>query len=409
MGRMSTRVVDPKGVGLLLIDSHPAGSARTVRDMCAEVDERSAAPAAPLRRPVVIVVGSSAGYGLACTVAGLRRHGVNGVGVCLERPPAGRRTATAGWYRTAELAEVARLGGSEFAFVNADAFDDATKQEVATLAADRFGGVDYLIYSVAAPRRVDSRSGVTYRSAIKPIGSPYRTKTLRMGEDGAHAVDEITVEAATEAEVEETVKVMGGDDWVRWIDALAARDLLRPGFTTVALSYIGSSLNSRIYRDGSIGTAKADLERSAVELAQGHENRGVRAMISINGAAVTQASSAIPGIGLYLSLLHRCLGGQLRSPAHQAVDLWDQLTGTAALDLDEEGRIRLDGWELDAAVQEKIRRAWAAVNTERLAELADAGWFYDSVFQLYGFRVAGVDYAQPCQVDVEWPAGFTTP
>src|SRR5262245_9129332 len=182
---MSMRVVVPKGVGLLFIDSHPAGCAKTVADMCDEVGPLRPPPE---RRPVAVIVGSSAGYGLACTIAGLRRFGIDGVGVGFERPPSARRTATAGWYRTAAVADLAAECGSDFSFVNADAFDDATKDKVLGDIAQRFGGIDYLIYSVAAPRRDDQRSGQIYRSAVKPIGAPYRTKTLQLRDDGTPTV-----------------------------------------------------------------------------------------------------------------------------------------------------------------------------------------------------------------------------
>jgi enoyl-[acyl-carrier protein] reductase/trans-2-enoyl-CoA reductase (NAD+) len=397
---MSMRVVVPKGLGLLFIDSHPAGCVKTVADMCDEVGP----PRAPqARRPVAVIVGSSSGYGLACTVAGLRRHGIDGVGVCFERPPSQRRTATAGWYRTAAVADVAAACGSDFSFFNADAFDDATKDKVLGYVAQRFGGIDYLIYSVAAPRRDDPRSGRSYRSVIKPVGAPYRTKTIQLGDDGAATVQEIRIEPATEDEVTETVKVMGGEDWSWWVEAANARELLRPGFSTVALSYIGSDLTSSIYRNGSIGAAKTDLEATAGRLTDQYRNSAARGLVSVNGAAVTQASSAIPGIGLYISVLHRVLNG-LCSPARQAVDLWSQLTGESPQHVDDEGRIRLDSWELNDEVQRAVRHNWNAVDASNHAEFADIGWFYDAVYRLYGFRVDGIDYEQPCEVDIAWPS-----
>lgn len=402
---MSRRVVVPKGLGLLFIDSHPAGCVKTVADMCDEVGPpRTSLP----RRPVALIVGSSAGYGLACTIAGLRRFGIDGVGVGFERPSSERRTATAGWYRSAAVADIAAACGSDFSLVNADAFDDATKDKVLGYLAQRFGGIDYLIYSVAAPRRDDPRSARTYRSVIKPIGAAYRTKTLQLRNDGTPTVQEIQVEAATEDEVAETVKVMGGEDWAWWVEAAHARGLLRPGFTTVALSYIGSDLTASIYRNGSIGAAKTDLEATAGRLTDQYRNLDARGLVSVNGAAVTQASTAIPGIGLYISVLHRVLGG-VYSPARQAVDLWSQLTGESPLDVDDEGRIRLDGWELNDEVQSAIRHNWNAIDANNHTELADIGWFYDSVYRLYGFRVDGIDYEQPCEVDVAWPSAAGTP
>jgi enoyl-[acyl-carrier protein] reductase/trans-2-enoyl-CoA reductase (NAD+) len=194
---------------------------------------------------------------------------------------------------------------------------------------------------------------------------------------------------------------MGGEDWTRWVDALTERKLVNDGFGTVALTYIGSELTGPIYRQGSIGAAKAHLEQTAKTLS---ERDGIRAFTSVNGAAVTQASSAIPGIGLYVSLLHKVLGEKMQTPIQQSIALWDQLTGETPPDLDEDGRLRLDRWELDPAVQDAVKQQWDAVTQDNIATIADAAWFNAEVRRLYGFDVEGVDYDQPTEVDVEWPA-----
>jgi enoyl-[acyl-carrier protein] reductase/trans-2-enoyl-CoA reductase (NAD+) len=393
---MSERVVKPVGRGFLFLDSHPAGCARVVREMAAEVSARS-----PERR-TALVIGSSSGYGLATTIAGLARYGIDGIGVCFEKAPTARRTATAGWYRTAETAALAAELGRSWSFVNADAFADTTKDEVLALVAEQLGGIDHLIYSVAAPRRTDPRNGETYQSVLKAIGAPHSTKSLAF-DDGAPVLQEaVGIEVATEDEIAQTVKVMGGEDWTRWVAALQERDLLKPGFNTVALTYIGSELTGPLYRQGSIGAAKADLEQTALKLAAD----GVTAMTSVNGAAVTQASSAIPGIGLYVSLLHKVAG--LQTPVEQSIALWDQLTGEAPLDLDDEGRIRLDRWELNDDVQSAVRAQWESATPDNIAEVADADWFLAEVRRLYGFDVPGVDYAAETEVDVQWPTATTT-
>ena len=388
---MTERVIKPLGRGFLFLDSHPAGCARVVREMAAEVEPRT-----PARR-TALVIGSSSGYGLATTIAGLARYGVDGIGVSFEKAPTARRTATAGWYRTAETAALAAELGRSWSFVNADAFADTTKDEVLDLVAEQLGGIDHLIYSVAAPRRVDPRNGETYQSALKTIGTPYSTKSLAY-EDGEPVLQEVSIDVATDDELAQTVKVMGGEDWARWITALQERDLLKPGFNTVALTYIGSELTGPIYRQGSIGAAKADLEQTALKLAAD----GVTAMTSVNGAAVTQASSAIPGIGLYVSILHKVHG--LQTPVQQSIALWDQLTGEAPLDLDDEGRIRLDRWELADDVQSAIRTQWESATATTIAEVADTEWFLAEVRRLYGFDVPGVNYEAETEVDVEWPA-----
>jgi enoyl-[acyl-carrier protein] reductase / trans-2-enoyl-CoA reductase (NAD+) len=288
--------------------------------------------------------------------------------------------------------------------VNADAFADTTKTEVLDLIAKRFGGVDHLIYSVAAPRRTDPRSGVTYKSVIKPLGAAHTTRTLEFDSAGTPALAQIAAEPAGADEAAETVRVMGGEDWSRWIDALADRGLLRDGFRTVALSYIGSSLTSAIYRDGTIGAAKVDLEQTAGRLHERLRSLGGTALTSVNGAAVTQASTAIPGIALYLSLLRAAIGDRLQSPIEQSVRLWDQLTGAAPADLDESGRLRLDRWELDPHVQADVARRWNAITPATITDLADVDWFRAQFRGLYGFDVPGVDYARPVEPDLPWPA-----
>ncbi|WP_327003295.1 trans-2-enoyl-CoA reductase family protein [Dactylosporangium sp. NBC_01737] len=397
---MAARVVSPTGRGFLLLDAHPTGCFRSVADMVAQIPAPTGTEADP---KVALVIGSSAGYGLAATLAGLRRHGIHGVGVAFERPP-GRRTGTAGWYRTIATDAVAAEAGSDFTFVNADAFADTTKDEVLDLIAKRFGQLDFLVYSVAAPRRTDPRTGTTYASVIKPLGSAHTTRTLEFDSDGTPLLREVTAQPAGEAEAADTVQVMGGEDWSRWITALEDRKLLRSGFRTVALSYIGSSLTAAIYRDGTIGAAKVHLEQTARELDERLAAIGGRALTSVNGAAVTQASTAIPGIALYVSLLHAVLGDALQSPVEQSVRLWDQLTGAAPLDLDEQGRLRLDRWELDPDVQAAVAERWRAITPETIAEVADVDWFRAQFRGLYGFDVPGVDYAAPVDPDLEWPA-----
>ncbi|ADB34054.1 Trans-2-enoyl-CoA reductase (NAD(+)) [Kribbella flavida DSM 17836] len=390
---MTERLIKPVGRGFLFLDSHPAGCERLVGELTGQVEART-----PDKNPVALVIGSSSGYGLAATIAGLARYGIDGVGISFEKAPTVRRTATAGWYRTAATAAYAERAGRSFHCVNADAFADTTKADVLDLVEREFGGVDYLVYSVAAPRRVDPRTGTTYQSALKAIGEPARTKSLGY-DDGRPVLQEVGIEVATDEEIAETVQVMGGEDWERWIDALTDRKLVNDGFATVALTYIGSELTGPIYRQGSIGAAKAHLEQTARDLTA----RGVRAYTSVNGAAVTQASSAIPGIGLYVSLLHKVLGEAMQTPIQQSVALWDQLTGERPLDLDDEGRVRLDRWELSDDVQQAVREQWNAVTQDNLAAVADTEWFHSEVRRLYGFDVAGVDYDQPTEVDVAWP------
>ncbi|MBV9011004.1 MAG: enoyl-[acyl-carrier-protein] reductase FabV [Pseudonocardiales bacterium] len=396
---MTTRIISPTGRGFLLLDSHPTGCAENVAEMWSQVR-----PLDAHHHPVALIIGSSAGYGLAATIVGLARYGICGVGVCYEKSWSARRTATAGWYRTIATSRMAAKVGTHMEFVNADCFADPTKTEVLDLLAQRFGPVDYLIYSVAAPRRADPVSGDTYRSVIKPIGQAYRTKTLIFDDDGAPLLREIEVPAAEDDDVTGTVKVMGGEDWARWVDALEERGLIRPGFQTVALSYIGSDVTSAIYRRGTIGAAKEHLEKTATTLnARLASGPGGRALISVNGAAVTQSATAIPGIALYIGLLRGVMGEAMDSPIGQFTELWDQLVGTKRLELDDHGQIRLDQWELARDVQRELAARWQAATPENITTIADIDWFRDEVRRLYGFAVPGVDYDQPVDPDLAWP------
>lgn len=396
---MAQRVIVPSGRGFLLLDSHPAGCARTVRDLAAVIPALDAGE----RRPTAMIIGSSAGYGLAAAVAGLVRYGITGIGICFEKAP-GRRTGTAGWYRTAALADVAAAAGSDFTVINADAFTDAAKDLAATVLARRHGPLDYLIYSVAAPRRTDPDTGVSYASVLKPLGEAAVTRTLSFGDDGEAGLTDVAVEPATADDEDATVAVMGGADWRRWVTALNREGLLADGFKTVALTYVGSELTAPIYRSGTIGAAKKDLESTAGRVGEILNGTG-HAWTSVNGAAVTQASVHIPGIALYISLLRAVLGPAMASPAEQSVQLWDQLTGRAPLDLDEGGRIRLDRWELDPGVQAEVARRWHAATQETIGDLADIGWFRSQFRALYGFDIPGIDYQAPVEIDVPWPGG----
>ncbi|KUL36536.1 trans-2-enoyl-CoA reductase [Streptomyces sp. NRRL F-4489] len=401
---MTERVIDrPRSRGFLFLDSHPAGCRQLVSGMWDAVSAPAAPP--PADGPVALVIGSSAGYGLAATLAGLKRAGIRGVAVCFEKPATARRTATAGWYRTAATAELAREAGRDLVFLNGDAFSDAMKDQVAEVIEERFGGkVDHLIYSVAAPRRTDPETGTTYASVLQPIGEPSRTRTLVFDDAGAPEVKEVETAPAAEEDIAQTVAVMGGADWERWIDHLAARGLLAEGFSTAALSYIGSPLTEAIYRKGTIGAAKAHLEATARDLDKRlTELVGGRAVTSVNGAAVTQSSTAIPGIALYVGLLRGVLGERMVSPVAQLSELWDQLTGVRPLELDEEGRVRLDRWELAPEVQSAVAERWQRATTENIAELADLEWFRGEVHRLYGFEVPGVDYGAPVATEVAWP------
>ncbi|MGO4463225.1 enoyl-[acyl-carrier-protein] reductase FabV [Streptomyces sp. M-16] len=397
---MSLRQIEPKQRGFLIVNSHPDGAAQSVRRMWDAIPER-----ADGRRPVALVLGHSAGYGLATLLTGLRRHGIRGIGVAFEAPDNGRRTATAGWYRTAAVAELAAAGGHDIRFVNTDAFSAEAKSRVCDLLDEHYGPVDHLVYSLAAPRRTDPATGIVHHSVIKPLGAAYEAPALDFS--GAEPqVARARIEPGTEEETRATEAVMGGDDWSLWIGALAARGLLAEKVTTVALTYVGSEVTAPVYRQGTIGSAKEHLERTARDLNSSTplKEKDGRAFTVVAGAAVTQASSAIPSIALYTAFLRTVLGEDgFRTTAEQAADLWDQLEGHTPLVLDEQGRIRLDGWELDDRVQERVRTLWADPERGLGESRPGADWFMEQVRELYGWGVGHVAYDRPVETDVPWP------
>ncbi len=322
---MVARVLRPEGKGFIFLDSHPAGCAATVDAMISEAASQRA-EAAGLAGRRTLILGCSAGYGLAAAVAGLFGYGAQVIGLCYERPSTARRSASAGWYRTATLASRAAEAGLAFEPMMGDCFDPAVRAAVLDRAAARLGSIDMLIYSVAAPRRTDPLTGTVYHSAVKPIGAAYTARNVAFA-DGV-VLREAVHEPATDAEIEATVKVMGGEDWASWVTDLAGRGMLAPGFQTVALTYVGSELTAPIYRQGTIGRAKDHLEATAAELTAGVlAQAGGTALTSANCAAVTLSSLAIPGISLYLSLLRNVAGDAVavaRPPVDPAVGLPDR-------------------------------------------------------------------------------------
>jgi enoyl-[acyl-carrier protein] reductase / trans-2-enoyl-CoA reductase (NAD+) len=398
---MVARVLRPEGKGFIFLDSHPAGCAATVDAMISEVATQRPAPAGTAPRRTLIL-GCSAGYGLAAAVTGLFGYRAEVIGLCYERPSTARRSASAGWYRTAALADRAAEAGLAFEPIIGDCFDPAVRAAVLDRAAARLGSIDVLIYSVAAPRRTDPLTGAVYHSAVKPIGAAYTARSVAFA-DGV-VLRETLHEPATDAEIEATVKVMGGEDWASWVTDLAGRGMLAPGFETVALTYVGSELTAPIYRNGTIGRAKDHLEATAAGLTGGVlAPAGGTALTSANCAAVTLSSLAIPGISLYLSLLRNVVRDASQSPVRQSVRLWDYLVARGGGRTDSHGRLRLDDFELATEVQDELRARWSAGTAELMVGLADLDWFRRQIWQLYGFDVPGVDYGLPVEVDVPWP------
>jgi enoyl-[acyl-carrier protein] reductase/trans-2-enoyl-CoA reductase (NAD+) len=383
--------------GFICLNAHPAGCAENVR---AQVEiARRGAPGAGLGH--ALVVGASTGYGLASLATTVFGYGARGVGVCLERAPQGDKTASAGWYNLAALGRLARDAGRDVAVVNGDAYTDELKAQTIDLLKKRGAKLDSVVYSLASPKRTDPKTGVTHTSVLKPLGAPFVSKSIGLGNDQVQTVE---IAPATDADVEATRKVMGGEDWELWLRALLEADLLAKGCRTVAYSYIGPELTYPIYRSGTIGKAKEHLEETARALTKELGARlGGAAYVSVNKALVTQASSAIPVVPLYISLLYKVMKaeGTHEGTAEQIARLFrDHLAPGRTPKLDAGGRIRVDDLEMQPGIQKRVSELWDQVTTENLFSLTDYAGFKQEFRSLFGFEVPGVDYAQPVETDV---------
>ncbi|HVS04356.1 MAG TPA: enoyl-ACP reductase FabV [Thermoanaerobaculia bacterium] len=381
-------VIKPRVRGFICTTAHPVGCAREVERQ-AEVARRRGLPAGP---KAALVVGSSMGYGLSSRITAAFGCGAGTLGVFLERPGSEKRTATAGWYNSAAFHRLARESGLWAEGLDGDAFSPEVKQQAVERVRDGLGQVDLVIYSLAAPRRTLA-DGTVAKSALKPIGETYRNKTLDV-ESGV--VSEVAIEPADHQEIADTVKVMGGEDWQLWVDALEEGGVLAADATTVAYSYIGPELTHSIYRHGTIGRAKDHLEATARRLDERLRRRGGRALVSVNKAVVTQSSSAIPVVPLYISLLFEVMKekGLHEGCIEQMVRLFgERLYAGGEVALDAEGRIRLDDLEMRADVQSEVQRRWREVASGTISGLADLDGYRSDFLRLFGFAVDGVDYA----------------
>ena len=392
---MSSQVVAARIRGFICLNAHPAGCAANVDRKIALCREQ--APGTGLG--AALVVGGSTGYGLSSLVSAVFGYGERGTVVCLERPPQGEKTASAGWYNLAAAQRRAREAGRDISVVNGDAFSREIKDQTIASLRKSGGKLDSVVYSLAAPKRVDGDT--SWSSVLKPIGAPFRSKTINLGND---QVTEVEIAPASDAEVEATRRVMGGEDFAAWVRALADADLLARGCRALAYSYVGPALTFPIYRSGTIGKAKEDLEKTTRELSAMLAARvGGAAYVSVNKGLVTQAAAAIPVVPLYISLLYKVMkeAGTHEGTAEQIARLYrDHLAPGKTPRTDAEGRIRIDDLELDPGVQARVAALWSEVNTENLATLSDYAGFRTGFRNLFGFEVPGVDYTAPVETDV---------
>lgn len=387
--RLRPMVIKPKIRGFICTTAHPAGCAAHVQEQIDLVRQRGPLSGMPKR---VLVIGASTGYGLASRIVPAFAGGAATLGIFFEKPGEEGRTGSAGWYNSVAFERAAHAAGLYAKSINGDAFSDAIKEQtIATVKAD-LGQVDCVIYSLASPRRTHPSTGVTHKSVLKPVGGTFTNKTV---DTDKGAVSEISIEPANEQEIADTVAVMGGEDWELWISALEKAGVLADGATTVAYSYIGPDLTWAIYRNGTIGRAKEDLEATAGRLSARLGQKGGRALVSVNKALVTQASSAIPVVPLYISLLYKVMKakGTHEGCIEQIQRLFaERLANGATLALDEAGRVRIDDWEMRDEIQKAVADLWPKVSTENLAELSDIAGYRAEFVRLFGFGLPGVDY-----------------
>ena len=382
-------IIKPRIRGFICTTAHPLGCAANVRR---QIDYAKAA--GPIEAGVrnALVLGCSGGYGLASRILAAAGCGANTLGLSLEKPPTATKTATAGWYNNAAFEAQAAALGVRAQTLDADAFSDAAKDAVCEALKESFGPLDLLVYSLASPVRKHPRTGALHRSAIKPLGEPLRMKSLHVDKG---EVTEVELAPGSDAEVANTVAVMGGEDWELWIDALERAGLLAPRFRTLTFTYLGSELTQPIYRGGTLGKAKEDLDRAATALrARLVPLGGVARVASLKGV-VTQASSAIPVVPLYMSLLFKVMKEQAVHEGcieHIHRLFATQLALGAEQRLDDKGRIRMDDLELSEPVQNEILRRWPLVSTENLPELGDLAGFKADFLNIFGFGFSGVDY-----------------
>jgi enoyl-[acyl-carrier protein] reductase/trans-2-enoyl-CoA reductase (NAD+) len=383
-------IVKPRIRGFICTTAHPTGCAANVNQQIKFVQDQGAISSGEYKN--VLVLGCSGGYGLACRIVSAFGCGANTLGVSFERLPEGKRTATAGWYNNIAFDEAATEAGLYAKTLDGDAFSDEMRAQVIETIKQDMGQIDLVIYSLAPPVRPHPRTGKLHRSTIKPLGEALNIKSVHVDRG---EVIQVNLEPATPEETADTVAVMGGEDWEFWMDALLEAGVLATGCKTLAFTYIGTELTWPIYWEGTLGQAKLDLDRASREIAGKLKAIGGDAKVAVLKAIVSQASSAIPVVPLYVALLFKVMKEQgihedVITHIHRMFAT--QLKHGAKLRLDEDGRIRMDDIELSESVQAEVQRRWPLVTTENLDELGDLTGFREDFLKIFGFGIDGVDY-----------------
>jgi enoyl-[acyl-carrier protein] reductase/trans-2-enoyl-CoA reductase (NAD+) len=395
-------IIKPRVRGFVCITAHPVGCDAHVKEWISHIKSKGPITEGPKK---VLVIGSSTGYGLASRIAAAFSSNAATLGVFFERPSEEGRPATPGWYNTIAFTEAARAAGLYAQNINGDAFSDAIKRQTLDLIKKDLGKVDLVIYSLASPRRTHPKTGVTTRSVLKPIGTTYTNKTV---DTDKGIVSTVAIEPATEQEISDTVSVMGGEDWEMWMKALTDEGLLAPKAQSVAYSYIGPEVTWAVYKNGTIGMAKNDLERAAKAIhANLQTSVGGRAYISVNKALVTQASSAIRVVPLYIAILYKVMKakGVHEGCIEQMQRLFaDHLYSVHGPRVDDAGRIRIDEKEMQPDIQNAVAAIWPNVTTENLGELTDIAGYRSEFLKLFGFGLSGVDPEKEVEPHIAMPS-----
>jgi enoyl-[acyl-carrier protein] reductase/trans-2-enoyl-CoA reductase (NAD+) len=393
-------IIEPRMRGFICLTAHPAGCEQNVKNQIAYVQSKGTIDG-PKR---VLVIGASTGFGLASRITSAFGSNAATLGVFFEKAPAEGKTASPGWYNSAAFEKEATKAGLYAKSINGDAFSNEVKQQAIDLIKADLGQIDLVIYSLASPVRMHPKTGVLHRSTLKPIGGTFTNKTVDFHTGN---VTQVSIEPANQEDIDNTVVVMGGEDWAMWMEALKEANVLAEGATTVAYSYIGPEVTEAVYRKGTIGRAKDHLEATAFEITKDLASLNGKAYVSVNKALVTQASSAIPVIPLYISLLYKIMKaeGIHEGCIEQIQRLYQQRLYTGqAVPTDDKGRIRIDDWEMREDVQAKVAALWKESTTESLPEIGDLAGYKQDFLNLFGFGFEGVDYLADADEMVQVPS-----
>lgn len=392
-------IIEPRTRGFICLTSHPIGCEQNVINQIEYVKSKGAINGAKK----VLVIGSSTGFGLASRISSAFGSEASTIGVFFDKPSSPGKTGSAGYYNTAAFEKHAHEAGLYAKSINGDAFSNEIKRKTLDMIKEDLGQIDLVIYSLASPVRTHPDTGIRYKSVLKPIGGVFSNKTVDFHTGN---VTEISINPAEGEDIPNTVAVMGGEDWKMWMDALQSENLLSEGATTVAYSYIGPSLTEAVYRKGTIGAAKDHLEATAFTITDDLKSIGGKAYVSVNKALVTQASSAIPVIPLYISLLYKIMKakGIHEGCIEQIQRLYSERLFGGDLALDNNGRIRIDDLEMREDVQAEVAKLWETASTENLSDIGDLVGYSKDFFNLFGFKVDGINYEEEVNEMVAIPS-----